>query len=91
MSSPLPTQVKHPWRASLRTAVAGAIGLLSLLPVIVAVGHVPAAEWVIQLLAVSTGITRVLATPAVDEWLRQYMPWLAAASPAPSESPEGPS
>jgi hypothetical protein len=74
-----PTQVRHPWRATLRTVVAGGIALLSLLPTIAAVGHVDTVEGVTQLLAVSAGITRVLAIPAVDGWLRRYVPWLAAA------------
>jgi hypothetical protein len=73
-----PTQIRHPWRATLRTAVAGAVGLLSLLPVIAAVGDLDAVPGVTQALAVSAAVTRILAIPGVDGWLRRYAPWLAA-------------
>jgi hypothetical protein len=73
-----PTQVRHPWRATVRTVFAAAIALLSLLPVIAVAGHVDTVAWVSQLLAVAAGITRVLALPGVNDWLRRYAGWLAA-------------
>lgn len=79
---PAPTQTQHPWRATLRTVVAGVLGLLSLLPVIVAAGHLEAVPGVAQALAVSAAVTRILAIPGVDAWLRRYLPWLAAQPPA---------
>lgn len=82
-SSPA-SQVRHPWRATLRTAVAGTIGALSLLPTIAAVGHLDAAPGVTQALAVSAGVTRVLAIPAVEVWLHRFAPWLAAQPPEAS-------
>jgi len=89
------SQTRHPWRATARTVIAATLGLASLLPVIAAVGHLdtlPGAGWV---LAVAAGVTRVLAIPAVEQWLRQYLPWLAA-EPAktqatqPEETPDAP-
>lgn len=73
-----PTQTQHPWRATVRTLVAGLVALLTLAPVIAATGHFEAAPGVAQLLAVSAAVTRVLAIPGVDDWLRRYLPWLAA-------------
>lgn len=73
-----PTQVRHPWRATVRTVFAAVVALLSLLPTIALVGHVDTVAWVSQLLAVAAAITRVLALPGVNDWLRRFVPWLAA-------------
>lgn len=80
-----PTQTRHPWRATLRTVVAGAVALVSLLPTIAAVGHLGAVPGMAQALAVAGAVTRVLAIPGVDTWLRRYLPWLAAQ---PASDPE---
>jgi len=74
-----PTQVRHPWRATLRTLVAFVVALLSLLPTIAAVGHVDTVAWVVQLLAVAGAVTRILAIPGVNALIQRYVPWLAAA------------
>jgi hypothetical protein len=63
----------------LRTAVAIVVGLLPLLPEIAVAGHVDTAAWMVQLLAVATAVTKVLAMPGVESLLKQYLPWLAAA------------
>lgn len=73
-----PTQTRHPWRATVRTVFAAGVALLSLLPVIAVTAHVEAVPAVTQVLGVTGAITRVLAIPGVDEWLRRFVPWLAA-------------
>ncbi|MCX4468975.1 hypothetical protein OOK41_01375 [Micromonospora sp. NBC_01655] len=78
-----PTQTRHPWRATVRTAFAVTVALLTLLPVAAAAGGVDTVPAVAQLLAVAAAVTRVLALPAVDEFLRAFLPWLAAAPAAP--------
>lgn len=77
-SSPPATQTRHPWRATARTLFAAGTSLLSLLPVAAAAGGVDTVPAVVQVLGVTGAITRVLALPSVDEWLRTYVPWLAA-------------
>ena len=79
-----PTQVAHPWRASLRTAVAVLLGLALVLPIVWAiigeelgkVGWVipePVASAVVAIIAAVTAaaaiVTRVMAIPAVSDWL----------------------
>ena len=79
-----PTQVAHPWRASLRTAVAVLLGLALVLPIVWAiigeelgkVGWVipePVATVVGVIIAAITAaaaiVTRVMANPAVSDWL----------------------
>jgi hypothetical protein len=77
--TPAPTQTRYPWRATLRTVVAAAVSLLSLLPVIAATARVDAVPVVAQVLVVAGTITRILAIPGVDDWLRRYLPFLAAS------------
>jgi len=73
-----PTQTQYPGRATLRTTAAAVIALLSLLPYILGAVHADETVWGAQALAVVATVTRVLANPDVNEWLLQYLPWLAA-------------
>jgi hypothetical protein len=72
------TQSRHPWRATLRTAVAVGVGLLPLLPEILGGLHLDSYAIGGQVLVIAAGITRLLANPAVETLLHQYAPWLAA-------------
>lgn len=72
-----PTQTRHPWRATARTIFAAGVGLLSLLPLIAMTAHVDTVPAVAQVLAIAGAVTRVLALPGVDGWLRRWVPWLA--------------
>ena len=79
-----PTQVAHPWRAALRTAVAVLLGLALVLPIVWAIigeelGKVgwaipePVGTVVGVIIAAITAaaaiVTRVMAIPAVSDWL----------------------
>lgn len=81
-----PTQSRHPWRATLRTVFAGLVAVATLLPVAAAAGGVDTVPAVAQAITVAAAITRLLALPAVDDFLRRFAPWLAASpSPTPDE------
>jgi hypothetical protein len=88
-----PTQTQHPWRATVRTVLAAIVSLLPLLPVIVDALGLKAYAWAAGTVVVAGAITRMLAVPAVNTWLAQWVPALAAAPKAePSvttASPEG--
>jgi len=72
------TQSQYPWRAVVRTVFALVVGFAPLLPVIVdASGISTAAPGVGAALAISAGVTRVLALPSVDAFLKHWAPWLA--------------
>lgn len=73
------TQTRHPWRATARTVVAAGLGALSLLPTVAVAAGVDTVPLVAQAVAVSAAVTRVMALPGVDAWLRSYVPWLASA------------
>jgi hypothetical protein len=82
------TQVRRPWRSTVRTAFQVLLGVVPMVPLIVdASGVDKAAPAVAGALAISSGAARVMALPAVELFLQRFVPWLAAAPAAPE--PEG--
>lgn len=77
-NQPVPTQARHPWRATFRTVFQVGLALASLLPVIAVAGDVTTNQGVAQVLVVCAAITRIMAAPGVNEFLRRFAPWLAA-------------
>lgn len=75
-----PTQVRRPWRATMRTTFQLIIGIAVLLPFVVqASGLDPEVyPWLAGLLAVAAAVTRVMALPQVEDFLQRFLPWLAA-------------
>ena len=72
------TQTRNPWRATIRTVFAFLIGLAAAWALIIeAAGIDPGMEWAATSLTIAGGITRVIALPAVDALIRQFIPWLA--------------
>lgn len=67
----------------MRTVFAGLVGLASLAPVIAATAHVDTLPAVVQVVAVSGAVTRVLAIPGVNAWLTRFVPWLGTGESAP--------
>lgn len=80
-----PTQVRRPWRAVARTAFQAVVGAAAIAAPVyeAATNHDPAAAtgWAATGLAVSAGITRVMAFPGVNAWLARFLPFLAADDP----------
>ena len=102
----LSTQERAPWAAALRPMLAALVALLPILNVVAAFTiemlkpyevHVPA--WVflglngvvVVTALLAAWVTRVLATPGVNDWFRRYLPSLApeGKSTSPSLAPEG--
>jgi hypothetical protein len=83
-SVPETTQVRAPWKAVLRTVVAQIPGIALLIPPVldaIADGDGESlGGWAVAALAVSGAITRVLALPGVEAFLRRNAPWLAAGA-----------
>lgn len=67
-----PTQVQHPWKATIRTGIAVLIGVLSVIPVVVATAGIGTVPAVAQVVAVTAAITRVMALPQVNELLSKF-------------------
>jgi hypothetical protein len=77
-----PTQVRRPWRSTARTVFQGAVGLASLVPLVAAGVYDNSADYpvvVVQAISVSGAVTRVMAIPQAEAWLRRFLPFLAAA------------
>ena len=76
----VPTQIRRPWRATLRSAFQGLVALAVMLPVLVtAAGLDPAkVPYLAGVLAVAAAITRIMALPQVDEFLARFLPFLSA-------------
>lgn len=74
-----PTQVAHPWRATVRTIFQAAVSFAAMWGLIVeAMGLDATAGWVAASLAFTGAITRIMALDSVDRWLSQFVPWLAS-------------
>jgi len=81
---PSTTQSRNPWAAVRRTLAAAAAALVVLAPVAPDIARALGVEgvaWVGSALVVLAGVTRVLAIPQVEQWLRAHWPFLAAAPP----------
>lgn len=79
-----PTQIRRPWRSTARTVFQAVVALATLVPFVVSGVYDGSADYpavVGQLLAVSAAVTRVMALPQVESFLRRFAPWLAAAPP----------
>jgi hypothetical protein len=69
MTTPAPSQVRHPWRATARTVIALLVALLPVLPEVLGGLHFDATAFGAQTIAVAAGITRVMALPIVNDLL----------------------
>lgn len=79
-----PTQSQHPGRAVIRSTTATAIPAAALLPLLVEhVGREWAAIAFTALVIGNAIITRVFASPRVEQFLRSLIPFLAAAPTQP--------
>lgn len=75
------SQVRHPWRATLRTGIAAFVAALIAFPgiaVVLSIDDIPA---VASVVGIAVMVTRVMAIPAVDDWLDTFAPWLASTGP----------
>lgn len=73
-----PTQVEYPWKATVRTVFAVTVAVLTLIPVVAVTAGISTQFAVVQVVAVAGAITRVLALPQVNDFLKTFVPWLAA-------------
>ena len=81
MTQPTPTQSKHPWRATARTGLAVVLGFIPILVEIIYGLDLDTTAIGAQVLTYTAAVTRVLAIPAVNEWLQRHLPDFAAQPP----------
>ena len=77
-----PTQCKHPHRTVTRSSLAAAVGVVPILWPLVhrELGPVWATVAVVLAVAGNAVVTRLLAVPAVEAWLRDMLPALSAGT-----------
>ncbi|HET6874658.1 MAG TPA: hypothetical protein VFH70_07760 [Acidimicrobiales bacterium] len=74
-----PAPALSPARRVIRTVVQVALALAVLAPIVLdAVGVRDVVIGGASVLAIAAAITRVMALPAVEVFLRRFLPWLAA-------------
>lgn len=81
-----PTQVSHPARAVARTVFAVLVSACAVLPAVVsALGLDPVVYPIVgTILTVAGVVTRILAIPAVNDFIAEYLPFLAPAPAVPT-------
>ena len=82
MADHVSTQSRFPWRTVLRTVFQVVVGLAFVIPLALQALYQQDPELLggaagIAVM-ISTAITRVMAVPAVNEFLQRWLPWLAA-------------
>lgn len=75
-----PTQTVHPMRASIRTGIQALVGLLLVLPLLPPAAF-SAWPWLLPVVPIAAAVARVLAIPAVETYLKRWLPWLSAQPP----------
>ncbi len=73
-----PTQVARPWRATFRTVFQGVLALAAVLPLVLTTAGAPPVGVAAIVVAAAGAITRVMALPAVEQFLQDHVSWLAA-------------
>lgn len=76
-----PSQIRRPWRATLRTVLVATLGVMPLLPEISRAAGIATVPAVVSTLAVVAAVQRVLTLPSVDKWLDTWAAPLAADPP----------
>lgn len=88
LPAPVPTQVKQPWRATVRTLFAALVAVASMAPLIYSAATTHNADqatgWAAGALGIAAAVTRILALPSVEVFLQAYVPFLSADKPADS-------
>lgn len=76
---PQPTQVTYPWRSTLRTAFQVLVAIAAVWALVIEAAGVDQTNTIIAAtVTCAAGINRVMALPAVNDFIARFLPWLAA-------------
>jgi hypothetical protein len=76
---PVPTQVRYPWRSTIRSVFQFLVGLCALVPLLLNASGVEQQGGAVAVaLTVSGAVTKIMALPQVEDFLESHIPWLAA-------------
>lgn len=74
-----PTQVQYPWRSTARTAFQVLVAAAAMWGLVVeAAGVDQANTYIAATVTAAAGVNRVMALPAVNDFIARFLPWLAA-------------
>lgn len=87
-----PTQMRRPWQATIRTGFQALLALATLIPLVLTEVYespdaYPAA--IAQVVLFAGLFSRIMAMPGVEEFLRSFLPFLAAAPPPKTPDERG--
>ena len=80
-------QTLRPRIGTMRSVIVAIIGPIPLLPDIARAAHVDTVPAIAATLAVVAAIDRVLALPAVDDWLDRHLPALSTITRSTDDAP----
>lgn len=83
-STPVVTQVAHPWKATVRTILAVVLAAAAVVPTLGLIW--PTVPVVTVAVAVAAIITRIMALKSVNDFLNKYIPFLSAGVVGPDEA-----
>jgi len=79
MTMPQPTQVQYPWRSTARTGFQVLVAGAAVWGLAIEAAGVDQANTVIAVtVTAAAGVNRVMALPAVNDFIARFVPWLAA-------------
>lgn len=74
-----PTQVAYPWRSTVRTGFQVFVAAAAMWGLVVeAAGADQANTYIAATVAGAAGVNRIMALPAVNDFIARFVPWLAA-------------
>lgn len=78
----VPTQVRRPWRTTVRSIFQALVALAVMAPLLVQTAGLDPAKvpYLAGFLVVCAAITRLMALPQVEAFLRRFAPFLAAGA-----------
>lgn len=76
-----PTQIRKPWRSTMRTVFQALVALAVLFPILVQTAGLDpeSAPWLVLPLAIAAAVARIMALPQVEVFLRRFLPFLSAS------------
>lgn len=84
--APPTTQEKHPARSAIRTGFQALVALATIIPYFVTEANIPVEGWVAQVVGVAVAVSRVMAMPRVNDFLRRFFPVLAPDDAPPPQA-----
>lgn len=73
-----PTQVRHPWRETVRITLVAALSSVPIGVQIVEELGLDSVPWIASTLAIIAAVSRVIHTPMAEAWVARFLPGLAA-------------